>query len=90
MFFGLIQRGDAAIDDDLKRRKVLLQAVDDIVTQGRNLAVFLWTQPVKPCLARMDDECLAPRICYSRDEIGQVFIAVAVVNADPRLYRDRN
>ena len=32
--------GDAAVDDDFQIRKLLLQAVNVIVFQGRNIAVF--------------------------------------------------
>jgi hypothetical protein len=86
---GLLGRGDAAIDDHLERREVRLEAVHQLVAQGRDLPVLLGAEPGEPGLARMHDHGPAAPRCDAFDEGREKAIVVALVDADPGLDGDR-
>ena len=52
----LVQRRDAAIDDDGQVRALALQPLDQAIVQRRDVAVLLRRQALQPGLAGMDDE----------------------------------
>ena len=75
--------GDAAVDDDFQLGKLLLEAVNVIVFQRRNVAVFFGGKPVQPCVAGVDDEGFAGGFVAQRaDEIGDGLIFGLPVDAD--------
>ena len=75
--------GDAAVDDDFQIGKLFFQAVNVIVFQRRNVAVFFGGESVQPCVAGVDDEGFASGFVAQRaDEIGDGLVFGLPVNAD--------
>ena len=75
--------GDAAVDDDFQLGKLLLEAVNVIVFQRRNVAVFFGGESVQPCVAGVDDEGFAGGFVAQRaDEIGDGLVFGLPVDAD--------
>ena len=75
--------GNAAVDDDFQIGKLLLQAVNVIVFQRRNVAVFFGGKSVQPCVAGVDDEGFAGGFVAQRaDEIGDGLVFGLPVHAD--------
>ena len=52
----LVEAGDAAVDDHLQRWQLLLQAVDRVVAERRDLPVLGRAQAVEHRNARVDGE----------------------------------
>ena len=74
---------DAAVDDDFQLGELLLEAVNVIVFQRRNIAVFFGGESVQPCVAGMDDEGFAGGFVAQRaDEIGNGLVFSLPVDAD--------
>ena len=75
--------GDAAVDDDFQIGKLFFQAVNVIVFQRRNVAVFFGGESVQPCVAGVDDEGFAGGFVAQRaDEIGDGLVFGLPVDAD--------
>ena len=75
--------GDAAVDDDFQLGKFLLEAVNVIVFQRGNVAVFFGRKPVQPCVACVDDEGFAGGFVAQRaDEIGDGLVFGLSIDAD--------
>ena len=87
---GFLERGDAAVDDDLQRGPLRLQPVGPVVAQRRNLAVLLRRQALQPGVARMHDEHAAARCRDRVDEMQETIPIVVVVHAEPALHRHRH
>ena len=84
----LVQGLDAAVDNELKLRKIALQAVGIVILEGRHFAVFLRAQAFQDGIARMHDKRLAAGIGHGADEIAHEVIRLAVIDADAVLHRD--
>ncbi len=57
MRLGLIERGDAAIDDDGQFRPRALQRIDERIIERRHVAIFFRRESHKPGLACVHGEC---------------------------------
>ena len=90
MRLGRIERGDAAVDDDLQLGMRGLEPIHAAIVERRDLAVLLGRQALQPGLARMHDE--GPAACRrdGRDEALEVRLAVLLVDADAALDRHRH
>ena len=80
---------DAAVDHDLKLRKIILELVHELITQGRDFTVFFGRKTLQPGVAGVDDEGLATRLADRSHEITNKPVALALVNANTVLDRDR-
>ncbi len=85
----LIERADAAIDDDLELGTPLLQAMDAGVIERRDVAVLLRAQALQPGFARVHDESAAAGPRDHVDEAVEILLFVLVVDADAALDGDR-
>ncbi len=90
MPLAILQAADAAVDGDAQLREFLLELVDLLVTQRRDLPVFLRRQARQPGLARMHHEHLAAGRGHGFDEGAQEHVVLAVVDADAAFHRDRH
>src|SRR5262245_48918389 len=86
----LDQRGDAAIDHDLKPGICTLEAIDALMVERRDLTVLLGREALEPSLAGVNDEGLAPRIGHKANEAIEILIFILVVDANTAFDRDRN
>ena len=68
---------------------VLLQAVDAVIIERWDIAVFLWRQAFQPSLAGMDDESRAARLADRGDEAGEILLVILIVDADAAFHRHR-
>jgi hypothetical protein len=80
---------DAPVEDDFQGGEIRLQAIDHLVAQRRHLAVFLGAEALEPGLAGVDGEASAARRRHPGDEVLQVGVGIALVDADPGLDRHR-
>ncbi len=87
---GLVERRDAAVDDDGQLRVRRLEPVDARVVERRHLAVLLRRQTLQPRLARMHDEGAHAGGGDDIDEALQVALAILLVDADAALDGHRN
>ena len=85
-----VEPGDPAVQRNRKVRPFALQAPDQIIVQGRDVAVLLGRQALQDRLARMDDEGVDPRRRAGVHEGEKAGLRVLVVHADPALHRRRN
>src|SRR5216683_1341497 len=90
MFLDLLPGGDAAVDHDSELRKVLLQPIDVLVFERRNLAVLFRREALEDGIARVDDEGPAARRGDRGDEVPEKGIILDPVDAGSVLHRDRN
>ena len=81
----LVQRLDAAVDDDVQLREFLLQPIHRLVAERRNLAVLLRRQAFQPGLARMHDEGLAAGFGDGLDEAAHEHVVLGLVHAEAML-----
>ena len=88
MFLGLGQRGDAAVDRQVKVGPLGLHPVDQRVVERRNIAVFLGAQTLQPRLSGVDREPAHTGVRDAVEEIGQHRFRVLIVHADPAFHRD--
>ena len=85
----LLVAGHAAIEHDGQLRKLLLEAVDHLVAQRRDLAVLLRAQALEPGVARVHDEHAAAGLGHGADEVAHEGVALFAVDADAVLHRHR-
>ena len=71
-------------------RPAFLHAIDDIVVEGRDLAVLLRAQTLEPGLAGMNPDGVGAGVQHPGDEIRQHGFRVLLVNADAAFDRDRH
>ena len=88
LFSNLLKVSQPAVNFNPQVRKVLLQAVDIAVAQGRHRAVVLGAQPLQPGFAGMDGEVATASLGHGADEVGHVFVAIQIVNANAVLNAD--
>src|SRR5688572_7435755 len=81
----LLERHEAAVDDDAALRELALQAVHARIVERRNLAILLRAQAAEPRFAGMDDERLAARRRDLANEVAHELVRVVVIDAEPRL-----
>ncbi len=86
----LVIADDAAIDQDLQARKLLLQLVRHLIAQRRNLTVFFRAQALQDRIARVDDKRAATRLGHPADKIPNEIVVLDLVDADPMLDGDRD
>ena len=89
MAFGIIQRSDAAVDNNRKVRILALHLIYEPVVKRRHLAVFSWREPRQPRLARVNDKSVNPSSSTRSDERAQAFRRILVVHADAAFDGDR-
>ena len=75
-----LKAGDAAVDHDFQPWHFLLQAVNPVVFELWNVAVFLGAQPGQPGLACMRDDRGDTRFGHGANEIPKIFIAVVIIH----------
>jgi hypothetical protein len=86
----LRDRREAAVDDDLERRKRALQRGDALVVERGQRAIGLGAHAVQPSLARVHDESAAAGGGDGFDEACEEGEVVVVIDADARLHRHRH
>src|SRR2546430_8889858 len=86
----LLPGGDAAVDHDSELRKVLLEPIDVVVLEWRNLAVLLRREALQDGIARVDDEGSAAGRGDCGDEVPEKSVILDPVDAGSMLHRDRN
>ncbi len=72
MLSGLIQRHDAAVDDNLKIGKILLDPVDSLILQRRLVTILFGAEALQPGLAGMDNKAVASALGDNTDKITQL------------------
>lgn len=87
VFGNLFVCGDAAIDQDLQRREILLELVGVFVFQRRNLAVFLGRETFQDRVARVHDKGGTAGLVNPADEIAHEFIVLDLVDTDAVFHR---
>src|SRR2546422_6202425 len=90
MLLDLLPGGDAAVDHDSELRKVLLEPIDVVVLEWRNLAVLLRREALQDGIARVHDEGLAARRGDRGDKVPEKGVILDPVDAGSVLHRDRN
>ena len=85
-----VQAADPAVEDDGQARPFLLEPSDQVVVEGRNIAVLLGRQALQDRLARVDDEGVDPGARAGVHQGEETGLRVLVVHADPALHRRRN
>ncbi|MNN33453.1 hypothetical protein D3C81_1472140 [compost metagenome] len=81
---------DPAIEHELQIREIALELRRHLVAQRRHLAVLLGRQPLENGDACMHGEAAATGLGHRADEVAQLGIAVAAIDADAVLDRHRN
>src|SRR6266850_1745317 len=90
MKFDFFVRADAAVDHDSELRKVLLQPIDVLVLERRNLAVLFRREALEDGIARVDDEGPAAGRGDRGDKVPEKGVILDPVDAGSMLHRDRN
>ena len=90
MFMALLQRLDAAVENNLQRSEVLLQLRRHVIAQGWNVAVLLWRQPFQNRNPSMHRKTAAARVLHRPDKVTQLGITVPPIDPDTVLDRHRN
>jgi len=85
---GLHEGRDATIDLDAQRGEVGFQSIHVIIAEWWYGAVFPWTQAMEYGLTGMHDDAVAPGSGHDTHEVGHIFVAVQVIDADTVLHRD--
>lgn len=86
----LVEGLDAAVEHQFQVREVGLQLRRHVIAQRWDLTVLLGRQAFEDGDARMHGEAAAPGVAHLADEIAQLGVAVAAVDADAVLDRDRD
>ena len=86
----LRKRGDTTIYANRQMRKLCLHPQNQIIVQGRDLAVFFRAQTLQPSLTGMDDEMAHARSRNLIQEAGQHGGRVLVIHPDPAFDRHRH
>ncbi len=87
MLAAFLERLDATIENDLEMGKVPLQLRGDVIAQRWHFAVLFRRQPFEDGNARMHGEAAATGFLHLADEIAELGIAVATIDADAMLDR---
>nr|GEX44184.1 transaldolase [Tanacetum cinerariifolium] len=90
VFLALLQRLDATVEDNFQLGKVMLELGGDIIAQRRDVTVFLGRQTLKDGDAGVHGEAGATGIADGADELAQLLVTVASIDADAVLHRHRN
>ena len=86
----VVQRLEAAVDDQRQLRKVGLEATDARPVERRNGAILRGAEPGENRLARMHDERVAAGARDDFDEACEKVVVVVGVHAGTALHRHRN
>ena len=84
------ERLDAAIEDELQVREVGLELRGNVIAQWRDLAVLLGREALEDGDARVYGEAAAACVAYLADEVAELGVTVAAVDADAVFDRDRD
>ncbi len=87
---GLVQRMDAAVDQDGQVRPLALQPVDQRIVERGDVAVLLGAQALQPRLAGMHHEGGDAFRRAKGHQAEQALLGVLVVDADAALHRGRD
>jgi hypothetical protein len=63
VLLGFLKAGDAAIDDDRRIGQRVLEPIDPVIVERRDVAIFLWRQSIEPGFSGVHDQ----RIGAGRD-----------------------
>ena len=86
----LLQVLDTAIDADEFRRVLLLQTVDTVIFERRDVAIFFRRQTLQPSLAGMHPQGVGACGPYRVGQSIERHLGILLVDADAALHRHRN
>src|SRR5690606_22816107 len=87
MLINLVQRFDTTIEQDFQSRKILLETINHLVTQGRDLAVLLRAQAFENSIACVHNKSCATSFSHSTDEVAHEIVSSDVIYTDTMLDR---
>jgi hypothetical protein len=82
--------GDPAIDDDRHVGQRALQAIDPVIVERRDVAVFLRRQALQPGLSGVHDQRVRAGLDHAARQRIERRFRILIVDSDPAFHGDRN
>src|SRR5690606_229624 len=87
MLINLVQRFDTTIEQDFQPRKMLLETINHLIAQWRDLATLVRAQALENGIACVQDKICTTCLGHSTDEVAYEIVSSDVIYPDTMLDR---